>query len=116
MKYKLILLEKVKGEISTLPSKTIPDQAMSIPEILKRYASGQSLGGARTPIFDENPEDDLLQGRAFASFDLSEQHEIVKNAKKEYQETIERLRNNQKPDQSVSASASDLSGDKLSEG
>ena len=104
------------GEKNGKPSKTIPNQALSIPELIKRYANGQSLGGSKIPIFDENPEQDLLGGRPFASFDLSEQHQIVKNAKAEYQETIDRLRNNKKPEKSVSASVSDLSGDKLSEG
>ena len=81
-------------EVNTLPSMTIPDQAMSIPEMIKRYASGLPLGGARVPMYEENPEQDILGGRSFASFDLSEQNDIVRNAKAEYYETINRLQNN----------------------
>jgi len=81
------------GEVNSQPSKTIPDQTLSIPELIRRYASGQSLGGGRIPIYEEN---DMLNGRPFASFDLSEQHDIVRNAKNEYQETIDRLRNSKK--------------------
>ena len=82
---------EARGETNTKPSMTIPDQTMSIPELIRRYANGQSLGGVKTPIYEEN---DILNGRPFASFDLSEQHDIVRNAKNEYQETIDRLRNN----------------------
>lgn len=82
------------GERNSTPSKTIPDQTLSIPELIKRYASGRPLEGKRTPFYDEDPEKDLLGGRPFASFDLSEQHQILENAKNEYQETIDRLRNN----------------------
>jgi len=42
------------GEVNTLPSLTIPDQAMSIQEILRRYTSGLPIGGSRSPIFDED--------------------------------------------------------------
>lgn len=34
--------------------KTIPDQTMSMREILDRYAKGISIGGAKEPIFDED--------------------------------------------------------------
>lgn len=84
---------KSEGETNTEPSQTIPDQTMSIPELIRRYASGQSLGGIKVPIYDEEPENDILQGRAFATFDLSEQHQIIKSAKSEYEETVTRLRN-----------------------
>jgi len=80
-----------RGEINTKPSMTIPDQTMSIPELIRRYANGQSLGGGRIPQYEEN---DILNGKPFASFDLSEQHDIVRNLKNEYHETVNRLRNN----------------------
>lgn len=86
-----------KFERNNLPSMTIPDQAMSIPELIRRYASGLPLGGARIPFYDENPEHDLLGGRNWKSFDLSEQNEIIKGFKQEYEETIKRLRNTDKP-------------------
>lgn len=85
-----------KGEINNLPSKTIPDQAMSIPELIRRYASGLPLGAPKVPMYAENPEEDLLFGKDFRTLDLSEQHDIVKNAKREYEETISRLRNTDK--------------------
>ena len=85
---------KLKFESNTEPSMTIPDMAMSIPEMIRRYASGLPLGGARVPMYDENPEQDILGGRNFATLDLSEQNDIIRNAKNEYYETINRLNNN----------------------
>ena len=84
-------------EKNSLPSMTIPDQAMSIPELIRRYASGLPLGGSRVPFYDEDPENDILGGRDFRTFDLSEQNDMIKNYKQEYEETIQRLRNTDKP-------------------
>ena len=80
-------------EINNLPSKTIPDQTLSIPELIKRYASGLPLGGAKVPIYDEDPENDYLNGTNWKTLDLSEQHNIIQNHVKEYNETVQRLRN-----------------------
>ena len=83
-------------EKNSKPSMTIPDQAMSIPELIRRYASGLPLGGSRVPFYDENPEEDLLGGKNWNTFDLSEQNDIIKGYKQDYEETIKRLRNTDK--------------------
>jgi hypothetical protein len=84
------------GEINNQPSCTIPDQSISIPEMISRYTRGLPLGaGIRTPYYDDEPEKDILQGRPFASLDLSEQHELTNISIQEYNETIQRLRNQQ---------------------
>lgn len=55
------------GEINDQPSETIPDESMSIREILARFAQGLSVGGGRTPIYDE--DDDFPDPR---TLDLAE--------------------------------------------
>jgi len=89
-------LHEKQYEKNTLPSKTIPDQTLSIPELIKRYASGLPLEGHKQPIYSDNPEDDILGGRVFASLDLSEQYDIVRNAQQEYKQITQRLRNSKK--------------------
>lgn len=42
-----------KGEINTGVSMAIPDQSMTIQEILSRHARGLNLGGLRVPIYEE---------------------------------------------------------------
>lgn len=45
---------KFKGEDNPNPSETIPDQATSPQELLRRYATGQPLGFKNTePVYDE---------------------------------------------------------------
>ncbi|WNK13240.1 MAG: hypothetical protein [Microvirus sp.] len=56
------------------PSMTIPDQTMSISEIMRRFASGLPLGGMRVPEYDG--EDDLLEGINPKTLDLSEIHDL----------------------------------------
>lgn len=77
-----------EGQKNFTKSLTIPDQTLSIPELIRRYASGQSLGaGVRTPIFDD-VEDEMLQGKPLAFYDLSEQKQIMNYAKSEYDKAI----------------------------
>lgn len=40
------------GEVNLEPSLTIPDDALSIKEILDRYARGLPLGGERVPVYN----------------------------------------------------------------
>lgn len=43
-------------EVNEEPSLTIPDQCMTIPEILERYARGLPIGGQTEGYFEEDPE------------------------------------------------------------
>jgi hypothetical protein len=41
-----------KYEVNTQPSKTVPDQSLSVQEILRRYARGLPLSDVKTPIYE----------------------------------------------------------------
>lgn len=43
-------------EVNLEPTETLPDQSMSVQEILRRYASGLPLGGGREPVYNEESE------------------------------------------------------------
>lgn len=61
-------------------SLTVPDQNMSVVEIMKRYASGRSLkGNAGTPIYDEGV--DPFNGVDPRSLDISERADIMRDVK-----------------------------------
>lgn len=62
------------------PSKTLPDQAMSIKEIMRRYASGLPLGGGRIEIY-EGDEDDFPD---LTHLDLAERQEIIEARQAEF--------------------------------
>lgn len=42
-KYRSVDSHKLKGEVNTMPSLTVPDQALSVRAILERYVRGQSV-------------------------------------------------------------------------
>lgn len=59
-------------EINNEPSLTVPDQTMSIQEILERYARGLPIGGQNEGYYDE--EDDLPDPR---TLDLEERAQLA---------------------------------------
>jgi len=81
-------------EINNDPSETIPDQAMTLSEILRRFASGLPLGGPKVELYDGG-EDDIYDGINPATLDMSERHDMVQNAIQELEEINERLTQNQ---------------------
>lgn len=67
-------------EINELPSETIPGQAMSIQELLRRHAAGLPLDGQRVPFYegDEETEDSELQGHPdLNTMDLVDRQEYI---------------------------------------
>lgn len=101
MQYQLIKSNKTKGEINNLPSKTIPDQTLSIPELIKRYAQGLPLNAPAIGHYDENPEEDLLNGRNWNTLDISEKANFIKAAKEEYVEINNRVNKKKSDSQKV---------------
>ena len=58
---------------------TIPDQAMSIQEILRRFAQGLPLGGQKVPLYDEDLPFDAQQ---FQKMDLADKAEYIEANKR----------------------------------
>jgi hypothetical protein len=61
------------------PSLTIPDQAMSVREILQRFANGLPLGGSNEPIWEGEDGDGIDPRR----LDLAERQELEIAARQE---------------------------------
>lgn len=79
MKVKNVLswnISMIQKEVNTQPSCTIPDQAMSIKEIMDRFARGLPMKG-NIPIYEDQETLDQADGINFETLDLSEQHEII---------------------------------------
>lgn len=57
-----------QGELFTMPSLTLPDQSMSVREIMRRYAQGLPLDGAKVPLYEGEEE----MRRDISRMDLSE--------------------------------------------
>jgi len=76
------------GEINNLPSQTIPDQTLSVRELLVRYAKGLPLDGMKQPIW-EGEDGDAIDPRRL---DLAERQELEIAARQELAEIEERLK------------------------
>lgn len=76
------------GEINNFPSQTIPDQTLSVREILVRYAKGLPLDGMKQPIW-EGEDGDAIDPRRL---DLAERQELEIAARQELAEIEERLK------------------------
>jgi hypothetical protein len=70
------------------PSQTIPDQTMSIRELVRRYASGLPLGGSKEPIYEGEDGDGIDPRR----LDLAERQELEIAARQELAEIEARLK------------------------
>lgn len=69
------------GEVNNQPSETVPDQTLSVKEIMVRYARGLPLEGQRVPIWN-GEEDDMPDPR---TLDLAERQELAEEYREELQ-------------------------------
>lgn len=76
-----------KHRVFTQPSQTVPDQTMSIKEILERYAKGLPIGGGLDPIYEEE-ETNGINPR---TLDLVDIQEIKAYNKKNIEELKEKF-------------------------
>lgn len=76
-----------QGEVFTQPSMTVPDQSLTVRELMDRFARGLPLGGARVPIYEG--EDDNTPD--FSRMDLSEIEDYQIQIRQELEEIRERM-------------------------
>jgi len=75
-------------KLFTEPSETIPDQSLTMRQILERYARGLPLD-AKRPIWEEDDEFNPLPD--VRTLDLSEKAEMLKQAKEELNQIKSRM-------------------------
>lgn len=78
-------------ETNPFPSMTVPDQTMSIREIMQRFAKGLPIDGSKVPIYDE--ENDLPDLR---TLDLAEREDYINSYTAELNE-IKQKQEKKKP-------------------
>lgn len=79
--------EKWLGQVFTLPSQTIPDQTMSMRELLERHTRGMDLGGIAKEGLFEDEENDPQHGINPKTLDLAD----IEQMKRENAERIKNL-------------------------
>lgn len=80
-----------KGETNTMPGLTMPDQTMSIPELLARYAKGMPLS-VKQPIY---AKDDLDMDE-FRKLDPVDKHRLIRERMEELKQLRTRVEKEQK--------------------
>lgn len=67
---------KVSEKVSDLPSMTVPDQSLTIPELYNRWQRGLPLDiSARSPLYDEDASFDNYDDLEDGNTDLVDYHE-----------------------------------------
>lgn len=77
-----------KGQVNNEPSLTVPDQSMTLKELLVRYAKGLPLADAKTPIWEGEEGFDVDPKR----LDLAEVEELAEKAREELKAINERVK------------------------
>lgn len=79
-------------EVNNQPSLTIPDQTMSISEIMDRYARGIPFDDAKTPVYngEENEMPDL------STLDISERYDLMEENRQKIADLQDRLKTRSK--------------------
>lgn len=78
-------------EQNNKPSMTIPNQSMGVDEILRRYASGLSMGAMKVPVY--HGDDDLWHGIDPKSLDLVEVQQIIHERREQMQSLKDKAAN-----------------------
>ena len=74
---------EVRFEKNSGISQTIPDQSLSVSELIYRYSHGLELGGAKTPLYDSDSEINFPAD--WDKLDLSEKHAFMREKAEEYE-------------------------------
>lgn len=87
---------ETKGEISNQPSLTVPDQSMTIAEIISRTQKGLPVSGVRVPMYNET-EDGILPD--VSKMDISEIYELKRKIAHTEKELRKKLQQQQQEEQ-----------------
>lgn len=79
------------GEKNNKPSVTIPDQSMTVKEIMSRFARGLSVTGNKVPVY--NGEDDDMPD--LSRLDLVERQEVLEQVEQEVKDIKARINETQ---------------------
>lgn len=91
------VLFPTKGEVNNQASLTVPDETMSVSEIMRRYVKGLPMGSQRVPLYEEDDNDampdlsrmdkaDRMMYAKEAADELSDIKEKIEKDKKDKQE------------------------------
>lgn len=91
-------------ESNKKPSLTIPDQSMTIREIMTRYAKGLPISGGRVPLYEnEDGEEDFYPD--IEHMDLADRQQFLEDSKKQIQEAQAEVKRREQRNKELTAKA-----------
>lgn len=87
---------KTKGEANNKPSKTKPDESMTVREIINRTQKGLPVTGVKVPMYNETEEGIMPDLR---NMDISEIYELKQRIKRKEDEIRKSLQKQQEEKQ-----------------
>lgn len=85
-------LRRSHMEVNNLPSKTVPDESLSIPQIFERYVRGQPLQVHTRPAYYANNDIDSMDIEQFGRMDLTDKYEIQQSLAESNKAAVEALK------------------------
>ncbi|AXH77000.1 MAG: hypothetical protein [Microviridae sp.] len=79
-------------EVNDHPSETLPDQSMSVKEIMRRYANGLHTTGERVPLYEG---EELTPN--FQNMDLADRQQFVEEKTLELEELQDKIKRSRRP-------------------
>lgn len=73
-----------KVSTRVMPSRTIPDQSLTIRQIMDRFTRGLPIEGAHTSVFEQTedvPHPDLPTSDELAAMDIADRQEVIEGIK-----------------------------------
>lgn len=73
-----------KVSTRVMPSRTIPDQSLTIRQIMDRFTRGLPIEGAHMSVFEQTedvPHPDLPTSDELASMDIADRQEVIEEIK-----------------------------------
>ncbi|AXH75184.1 MAG: hypothetical protein [Microviridae sp.] len=77
LSFRMFQQHQVLREMPTGPTMTVPDQSMSVREIMDRFTRGQRIPDKMLGYYDDDQDSLGLDGQDWNSLDLSEKHDLV---------------------------------------
>lgn len=74
-----------KGEVNNLPSRTVPNQSMTVIQIMQRFAAGLPVDGQKVQMWEESEMPDLNKMDLSEKFDLLRANQAKINMLKDQQ-------------------------------
>lgn len=90
---------------NTLPSLTVPDEAMTVQDIIVKYSNGIGPNVAREPIYHSQVSHDTPDYEAIGRSDFAERHEFAQANAEKIEQGLTTVRNEKKRQKDASNKA-----------